>query len=85
MTTCPHCLGPGCVHCRERAAEASGRRRRSLLTNAERERLQLMPLRPLRFQVPGRSPERHSFSQGFNLTVLPASFALALDRFQPGV
>jgi hypothetical protein len=85
MTTCPHCLGGGCLHCRERAAEASGRQRRSRLTNEERERLELMPLRPLRFQVPGAPAQRHSFSHGFQLTVLPASFQMALDCFEPAM
>ena len=84
MTTCPHCLGAGCPHCREHAAEASGQRRCSRLTQEEREALELMPLHPLRYQRPGQAPApRHDFCKGFNATVLPASFALALDQFQP--
>ena len=51
---------------------------------ADRERLELMPLRPLRFQVSGAAPApRHCYSQGFAVSVLPASFVLALDQFQP--
>ena len=36
MIACPHCLGAGCLHCRERHLEQSRLVRRSLLTDADR-------------------------------------------------
>ena len=39
MTTCPHCMGAGCLHCRERHLEQSRLVRRSLLTDDDRRAL----------------------------------------------
>jgi len=72
--TCPHCLGPGCVHCRERAAELSRQRRRSRLTDTERQALEVMPRRGLRFALPGVTPEPRRRCLG--TPVLPANFRL---------
>jgi hypothetical protein len=36
MIACPHCLGAGCLHCRERHMEQSRLVRRSLLTDDDR-------------------------------------------------
>ena len=71
--TCQHCLGPGCLHCREKRAEAAARPRRSQLTPDERRELGLMPLRGLRFDVPGRPQPR---KPTFGLSVLPFNFVL---------
>ena len=69
---CPHCLGSGCLHCREAAA---GRPPcgHSLLTPADRRALLLMPLRGLRFAIPGVPPPR---PRVFGSAVLPRSFTL---------
>ena len=71
---CPHCLGPGCVHCREHAAELSGRRRQSCLTDADRQALEIMPRRGLRFLVPGARPKPRL--RGLGTPALPANFRL---------
>jgi len=74
--TCPHCLGPGCLHCREYYAERSRfGRARSRLTPQDRRDLQLLPRRPLRFLPPGSCPPP-TRRRGIGLAVLPADFHL---------
>lgn len=72
--TCPHCLGGRCLHCREHAAELSGQRRHSRLTDTERQTLEIMPRRGLRFALPGVTPEPRRRCLG--TPVLPAHFHL---------
>ena len=72
--TCPHCLGAGCVHCREAAAERAETRRRVIRDEAERRLLGLMPRRPLRFEPEATPPPRRGI---FGATVLPGNFELA--------
>ena len=74
MTTCPHCMGAGCLHCREKRAEAHSLRRRSSLTDADRIALGLFVrpprVRPERARVPAPAPAPAAFN-----AVLPASYA----------
>ena len=39
MLSCPHCMGAGCIHCKELHVEQSRLRRRSLLTDDDRRAL----------------------------------------------
>jgi hypothetical protein len=73
VTTCNHCLGRGCIHCREHQAELAGQQRRSRLTEADREALGLFArLRPKR-PKPARpaSPVHGAHPM---VSVLPADF-----------
>jgi hypothetical protein len=71
--TCPHCLGLGCLHCREWNAELSLQRRRSTLTDLERASLQLLSYRPPK--LPAKRPQSESTGM---VPVLPADFVLVL-------
>jgi hypothetical protein len=72
---CQHCLGGGCIHCRELLAEMSGRQRRSRLDDAGRIALGLFtrPLRRKQKKARANVPIRRS---QFMTPVLPAGFAL---------
>ncbi len=72
MNTCPHCLGAGCIHCRNDRAKVARRRARSKLTAVERRELGLIPLYGL-FGQPTPPPPK---PQKFGVRVLPADFAL---------
>jgi len=79
-TTCPHCLGDGCVWCLEarRAARANQPKRRRR-TDAEREELGLMTRRmsDLLAGVPVAKPVRRIRRQLTPInTVLPKDFTL---------
>jgi hypothetical protein len=72
---CPHCLGGGCIHCREQLAEMSTRQRRSRLDDAGRMALGLFT-RPLRRkQKKPRANVRVRVSDCAN-PVLPSGFSL---------
>jgi hypothetical protein len=74
MTICPHCLGSGCIHCRETVAERAVIHRRSALNAADRRLLGLMPRRPLRFDLGGTPLPRR---RAFGASVLPRNFQFA--------
>ena len=74
MTTCPHCLGGNCIHCREHRAELSFQQRRSRLTDDERRALGLF-VRPLRVRQTAlpTTPVHQAYGM---MPVLPADFSL---------
>ncbi len=73
MTTCNHCMGRGCIHCREHHAELSSQQRRSRLTEAEREALGLFPLRRPKRPKPARPPSP-VYGAHRMVSVLPADY-----------
>jgi len=76
MTTCPHCLGSSCIHCREHRRELNRRPRRSRLTEEDRRALGLFLRRPLRA---ARIGSRATVQGAHRMTpVLPADFSLLL-------
>jgi hypothetical protein len=80
MTTCPHCLSAGCVHCHELQVEQSRLRRRSLLTDNDRRTLCLF-VRPLIIAAEQKRPAAATFHGTrppavLHNSVLPANFHL---------
>jgi hypothetical protein len=73
--SCHHCLGLGCVHCREQQAEKSFQQRRSRLSEPDRIALGLFtrPLRRRNKKPRGNVVLRQSQC---GTPVLPASFSL---------
>ncbi len=80
MTTCNHCLGRGCIHCREHQAELASHQRRSRLTEADREVLGLYPRqRPKRQKQQPQRSIASVYGAHRMVSVLPANFTLKRD------
>ena len=80
MISCPHCMGTGCIHCKELHAELSRLVRRSRLNDDDRRALCIFtqPLilasqRKPCASVPNRSARPLAF---LNNSVLPANYHL---------